>query len=163
MRYFFGICFAMGVLSSAWAAESGVVLKAEALRKEPYTDAGEVAILNAGEKVSILKKNGGWLNVKSAKATGWVRMLSIRKGEARQARNAADNLKSLSTGRAGKGQVVATTGIRGLNEEELKSAKFNAEELGKVESYQVSRTEALGFAKQGKLKTVSMDYLPVQE
>lgn len=163
MRYLWAICFVMGAMSAAWAAESGIALKNEVVRKEPYTDAKVVASLNAGDKVSILKKNGGWLNVKSANATGWVRMLSIRKGDAKQARSAADNLKSLSTGRTGKGQVVATTGIRGLNEEELKSAKFNAQELGKVESYLVSKADAQNFARQGKLKSSGMDYLPVQE
>lgn len=147
----------------AWAADSGVMLKTEPVRKEPYTDAKVVATLNAGDKIIIVQKNGGWLNVKYAKTAGWVHMLSVRKGDVKKEKNVADNLKALATGRAGKGQVVATTGIRGLNEEELKSARFNEEELSHAEKYQTARVEAQGFANQAKLQAVKMDYLPVQE
>ena len=143
------------------AAESGVVLKDEIVRKEPYSDAKQVGVMKAGDKVSIIKKDGGWLNIKSGKSSGWVRMLSVRRGTAEKSRNMADSLKTLASGRTGTGHVVATTGIRGLNEEELKSAKFNAVELGKMDKFAVSANEAKTFAAQGKLKPRSFDYLPV--
>ncbi|MBI4938447.1 MAG: SH3 domain-containing protein [Nitrosomonadales bacterium] len=143
----------------AWAAESGTALKADALRAEPFADAKEVAALAAGDKVEILKKNGGWLQVKSARGSGWVRMLSIRKGEARKGPGDAAGLLALASGRAGTGKVVATTGIRGLNEEELKSAKFNEPELKLAESFATSKADAQKFAVQGKLAARKFDYL----
>lgn len=145
------------------AAESGVVLKDEIVRKEPYSDAKQTGILKAGENVTILKKNGGWLSIKSGKSSGWVRMLSVRRGTSDKGKNMADSLKTLATGRTGTGHVVATTGIRGLDEEELKAAKFNAEELGKVDKFTVSASEAKAFAAQGKLKSRMFDYLPVPQ
>lgn len=146
--------------SAAMAAESGTALKADAIRAEPFGDAKQVATLAKGDKVEILKKDGGWLQVKSAKGKGWVRMLSIRKGDAKKGSGEAEGLLALSSGRAGTGKVVATTGIRGLNEEELKAASFNAQELKLDESYAVSKADAQKFAKQGKLVARHFGYLP---
>lgn len=143
----------------AWAAESGTALKADTLRAEPFADAKEVTALAAGDKVEILKKNGGWLQVKSVRGSGWVRMLSIRKGEARKGSGDAAGLLALASGRAGTGKVVATTGIRGLNEEELKSAKFNEPELKLAESFATSKADAQKFAAQSKLAARKLDYL----
>ncbi len=147
---------------AAHAAESGATVKADDLKAEPFSDAKNVARLPAGEKVEILKKNGGWLQVKTAKGSGWMRMLSIRKGEARKASGGAEmaGLAGLASGRAGTGKVVATTGIRGLNEEQLKAAKFSEDEVKRAESYLTSRADAQKFATKGKLKARQLDYLP---
>lgn len=146
----------------AEAGESGAAIKADELKAEPFRDAKTVGKLVAGDKIDILRKDGGWLMVKSAKGNGWVRMLSIRRGEARKSSAGAEvaGLAGLASGRAGTGRVVATTGIRGLNEEELKAAKFNETEVKLAESYLTSRTDAQKFAAKGKLATHQMDYLP---
>ena len=146
----------------AQAGESGAAVKADELKAEPFRDAKTVGKLATGDKVDILKKDGGWLQVNSAKGSGWVRMLSIRRGEARKSSAGGEvaGLAGLASGRAGTGRVVATTGIRGLNEEELKAAKFNETEVKLAESYITSRTDAQKFAAKGKLKTQKMDYLP---
>lgn len=153
---------ALAVLAAhvAWAAETGTLLKADELKAEPFRDARTLATLASGGKVDILGKDGGWYKVKSAKGSGWVRMLSIRKGEARKGGGDAAGLLGVASGRAGTGKVVATTGIRGLNEEDLKSAKFNAEELKLAESYATARADAQKFAAQAKLEARQMDYLP---
>jgi hypothetical protein len=146
--------------SVAMAAESGVALKADDIRAEPFGDAKLVARLAVNEKVSILNKDGGWLQISSTNGKGWVRMLSIRKGDAKKSGNTAAGLLSMSSGRAGTGKVVATTGIRGLNEEELKAAKFNVEEVNLAESYSTSKAQAQQFANEGKLVARKFDYLP---
>lgn len=148
------------MVSSAMAAESGVALKADDIRAEPFGDARSVAKLAVNDKVEILGKNGGWLQVSSAKGKGWVRMLSIRKGDAKKGGSEAAGLLGMASGRAGTGKVVATTGIRGLNEEELKAAVFNAEEINLAESYSSSRAQAQQFASEGKLAARKFDYLP---
>lgn len=145
---------------AAWAAETGTLLKADELKAEPFRDAKTLATLASGGKVDILGKDGGWYKVKSAMGSGWVRMLSIRKGDARKGGNEAAGLLSVASGRAGTGKVVATTGIRGLNEEELKTAKFNEKEVKLAESYATSRADAQKFATQGKLAARQVGYLP---
>lgn len=154
---------AIGILlgaQMAWAAENGVLLKADEMKAEPFRDAKTVKSLGAGEKVDILGKEGGWLKVKSGKSGGWVRMLSVRKGDPVKPGNEASGLLNLASGRAGTGKVVATTGVRGLNEEELKAASFNEQELQLAESYSVQKTDAQQFAAQGKLLARPFDYLP---
>lgn len=148
------------MFSAAMAAESGVALKADDIRKEPFGDAKSVGKLKLNDKVQILDKDGGWLQIKSSTAKGWVRMLSIRKGDAKKGGNEAAGLLAMSSGRSGTGKVVATTGIRGLNEEELKAAKFNAEEVKLAESYAASKAQAEQFAKEGKLVARKFEYLP---
>lgn len=146
----------------AHAGVSGAAVKADELKAEPFRDAKTVGKLATGDKVETLKKDGGWFQVKSARGSGWVRMLSIRRGEARKASAGSEiaGLARLASGRAGTGRVVATTGIRGLNEEELKAAKFNEAELKLAESSLTSRAEAKKFAAKGKLSARKLDYLP---
>ncbi len=148
------------LMANALAGEAGVALKADDIRAEPFGDAKSVGKLVVNDKVDIVGKNGGWLQVKSSKGKGWVRMLSIRKGDAKKGANEAAGLLSMTSGRAGTGKVVATTGIRGLNEEELKTAKFNEEEVKALESYSASKEQAQQFANEGKLVARQFDYLP---
>jgi hypothetical protein len=50
--------------------------------------------------------------------------------------------------------------VRGLNEEQLKSAKYNAAEVKKLESYTQTAKQGEQFAKSGALKSVRVAYLP---
>lgn len=156
-------CSLLLVTGSTWAAETGTALKNDDIKAEPFRDARTIAPLVKGESVDILKKEGGWYKVKSGKGSGWVRMLSIRKGEARKESNAAAGLLGLASGRAGTGKVVSTTGIRGLNEEDLKAAKFDEAELKRLDSYAVTKDKAQPFAKQGGLAPRKFDYPPAPQ
>jgi hypothetical protein len=146
----------------ALAGEAGSMSKADEMKAEPFRDAKSVKALAVGEKLDILSKQGGWFKVKVGKVTGWVHMLSVRKGDAKKGTNKASGLLALSSGRAGTGKVVATTGVRGLNEAELKAATFNEAELQRAEANASSKADAAAFAKQGKLVARSFDYLPAK-
>jgi hypothetical protein len=65
----------------------------------------------------------------------------------------------IASGRSGTGKVVSTTGIRGLSAEELKAAKFNEDEMKKMESNAVSSSDAQSFASAGGLSATQMAYL----
>lgn len=142
----------------AQTVEKGVALKADKLLAEPFADAKQAGTLAKGEAVTILKKTGGWYQVKGKGAQGWVRMLSVRRGEAAKG-TAAKDVAALSTGRAGTGQIVSTTGVRGLSEAELKAAKYDEKELMKAESFVVSKADAGKFAQMGKLEARAFNYL----
>ncbi len=143
----------------AWSAETGTALKDDMLRKEPYADAKSVGSMKRSEKVEILAKKGAWLQVKTQKSAGWVRLLSVKRGTLGSANEAAGVL-GLATGRSGTGRVVSTTGVRGLNEEDLKSAKFNEEEIKQLEANTVSDVDGKKFADAGALRARKLDYLP---
>lgn len=152
---FVGLCLLMPI---AALAEAGSALKNDTLRKEPYADAKSAGSLMRGESVQIVKKQGAWLQVKTKKTTGWVRLLSVKRGSSTGSNQSAGVLAAAS-GRAGTGQVVSTTGIRGLSEDELKAAKFNEAEINTMESYTQSADAGRQFANAGKLKTTSFSNL----
>jgi len=140
--------------SAALAAETGTALKNDTIRKEPYADAKSAGSFTRGENLEILKKQGAWLQVKTKKSTGWVRLLSVKRGTATTSSQSAGILAAAS-GRAGTGQVVSTTGVRGLSEQELKAAKFNETEIKTMESYTLSADDGRSFANAGKLKLIA--------
>ena len=144
---------------AAYGAETGIALKAAEIKANPYRDAKIIGSLAKGDKVELLARQGGWYRVKSSRGQGWVRMLSIRRGEARPRSIDTEGLVGLASGRAGTGRVVATTGIRGLNEEDLKNAKYNEPEIKKVESFTVSADQGRQFAAAGKLEARKVEYL----
>lgn len=141
------------------AGEVGTVLKSDDIRAEPFRDAKKVGSVAAGEKVEIIKREGGWLNI-SAPKKGWIRMLSIKRGAGPAASAKPSGVLAAASGRAGTGQVVSTSGIRGLNEEALKAARFDEKELKTMESYGTARRDADKFAAKAKLKARPVDYLP---
>lgn len=144
--------------TAALAAETGTALKDDTLRKEPYADAKTTGSFTRGESLEILKKQGAWLQVKTKKTTGWVRLLSVKRGAASTGNQAAGVL-AVASGRAGTGQVVSTTGVRGLSEQELKAAKFNETEIKTMESYTLTADDGRSFANAGNLKPVAFSNL----
>lgn len=159
---FLAICLMLplgaGTAKAQAVKNGGIALKADKLVAEPFADAKQVGSLAKGEAVTILKKTGGWYQVKGKGPQGWVRMLSVRRGEAGKS-SAAKDVAAISTGRTGTGQIVSTTGVRGLSEEELKAAKYDEKELMKAESFVVSKADAGKFAQKGKLLARAVNYL----
>jgi uncharacterized protein YraI len=153
-----------GLLAAAGAqgAETGTALKTDEIKAEPFRDAKSIGSIAKGDAVEIVAKQSGWLQIKVRGKQGWVRMLSVRRGEAgkQDAAKEAGSIAGLATGRTGTGQVVSTTGVRGLGEEDLKEAKYSEEEIRKAESYRVSAQVAQEFAQAGKLSPRQVAFLP---
>ena len=150
------IIIALGTNIHALAGDAGVAIKMDSLRAEPFADAKTIGSLNKNDSVEILTKKGAWLRVKSKKSTGWVRLLSVKRGVVSSSGSA---ISDVASGRTGTGKVVSTTGIRGLSAEELKAAKFNEEEMKKMESYQTSGRDAQSYASAGGLNATKLSYL----
>jgi Bacterial SH3 domain len=150
------IIIALGANIHALAGDAGTAIKMDSLRAEPFADAKTVGSLAKNDSVEILNKKGAWLQVKSKKSTGWVRLLSVKRGGGS---NSGSAISDVASGRTGTGKVVSTTGIRGLSAEELKAAKFNEEEMKRMESYQTSAADAKSYAAAGGLSATKMAYL----
>lgn len=144
----------------AAAADPGTLTRADTLRIKPFADAKAVAPVATGAKVDILTRNGGWYQVKTGGKTGWVRMLSVRRTAAAAGSSVA-GIAGVVSGRTGTGKVTTTTGVRGLDTEELKTAAFDEAQVAKAEQYRVSRKDAETFAKQAMLTTRDAAPLPV--
>lgn len=147
---------------STIAAETGSALKNDHLRSAPYSDAKVAGSFNRGDSLVILNKKGAWLQVKTKKSTGWVRLLSVKRGAASTNNNSAGVL-AVASGRAGTGQIVSTTGVRGLSEQDLKAAKFNETEIKALESYTLSPEQGRQFANAGKLQSITFANLKAEK
>ena len=150
------IILPMLTLNTALAADLGVALKADKLLAEPFNDAKPAGNLMRGDNVEIIAKKGAWLQIKAKKSTGWVRLLSVKRTSSSVSNS--KGILDVASGRAGTGEVVATTGVRGLSAEDLKSAKFSEEEMKAMESYTESAEQGKSFAEAGLLQSTKMSY-----
>ena len=160
MRTLASLLVALLLVPALALAEPATVIRATELKQSPATDAAGVATLAETTKVDALERKGGWTRVRAeGGAEGWVRMLGLRyagTGEAKQ--GGAGISQVLNVARTGTSGAQVTTGVRGLNAEQLANARPNPAELRKMESYSASRDGADGFAAKGKLSAQRVDY-----
>jgi hypothetical protein len=90
-------------------AETRTLPQRAELKAEKFSDAADVAVLDAKTRVTIVKCEGSWLRVNVGKQQGWLRE------EAFAVRPAKAGLLALESGRSGRSELVATTGIRGIS------------------------------------------------
>jgi hypothetical protein len=140
-------------------AEPATVIRATDLKQAPATDAVTVAALAENTAVEVLERKSGWTRVKAAAGEGWVRMLALRLGGATAAKPGASGLTQMfNVARTGTSGTQVTTGVRGLDAEQIANAQPNAAELAKLEKFAADRDAATGFASEGKLSPISVDY-----
>jgi hypothetical protein len=148
----------------AWAAP-GVMLRDDNLRSAPAATAAAVGTVAKGQAVEVLGRQGGWSRVQAQGKTGWVRLLSVRGGAVAQTDVGGELAGVLALGatRRDPGKVVAVAGVRGLSEEELKQAHYDARQLERLEGYAVSLAEANRFAAEAGLSRREVAYLPAPQ
>lgn len=147
-------------VSQSASATPGTVLRTEKLYGEPASTSKVTASVAKGASVDILARQGGWLRVKAGNAMGWIRLLSVRAGAGGLGGVGVGDVVGAATTRSDPTRVVAVAGLRGLSDEDLKQAKFNAEELAWMEARRVSATQARSFASQSRLAVVNVPDLP---
>lgn len=160
MRRLFAICLLFGFASAVWAADFARTIRATELKAQPYSDARTLENLAARSRVEVVKRQSGWTQVKTATASGWVKMLSLQLEAGTRGKRGDSGLSTLfnvaSTGKSGS---TVTTGVRGLSEEQLKNAQADPKALQAAKRNAVSQQEARRFAAEGRLEAQSMDYL----
>lgn len=153
----------VALTTQVWA-NTGTMLRDDQLRATAAATAPVIAQVPRGANVEVLGRQGGWTQIRVGGRTGWVRMLSVRSSETVQ-RDVGRELAGvigMGTRQADPSRVVAVAGVRGLTltEQQLKEARFNAQELERLERYAVSRKEAQAFAREGGLVARAVDYIP---
>jgi hypothetical protein len=146
-------------------AAPGTVLRDEKLYSQPSATSSVAGSAAKGSSVNILTKQGGWLRVSSGKSTGWIRLLSVRAGPgglggARLGGARLGDVVGAATTKSDPSRVVAVAGLRGLNNEDLKRAQFNADELARLDAWVVTPAQARKFASQSGLVAVNVAALP---
>lgn len=150
-------------MAAAVHASTGTVLRDEKLYSQPSATSKVNATVARGATVTIQKKQGGWLQVSAGKSTGWIRLLSVRAGAGGLGGAGIGDVVGAATTKSDPSRVVAVAGLRGLNDEELKQAKFNGEELARMEAQAVTTAQARSFAGQVGLAAASVPALPAPQ
>lgn len=138
----------------AWA-QTHEVTTATPLRATPSLNSMVVRQLAPGAPLQAVQTQGGWLKVKAGDQQGWVRMTAVRAATAaRPAPGGGNALASLFTGSGTA--PTATTGTRGLTQEQLANAQPAPQEVQRLEGYAVTAGDAERFARGGKLGAVKI-------
>ncbi|MCA1979116.1 MAG: SH3 domain-containing protein [Thiobacillus sp.] len=150
----------MLLLSAPALAATGTVLRNDKLYAQPSATATAAGSVSKGENVTVLAKQGGWLRVSAGRSTGWIRLLSVRVGEGGLGGAGIGDVVGAATTKSDPSRVVAVAGLRGLNDEELKQAKFNADELDRLDALATPAAQARNFAAQAGLAAANVPALP---
>lgn len=159
---------AAGAPVATAASIEGTLARREALRAEPLDDARAILNLEQGARVRVLFREGPWYRVDRGGQQGWIRLYWVRTGgqvaapaagQARQSRPRLSIAQAATQRRARRdqGQVTASLGVRGLSEDELKGAHFNAAQMAKLDTLAVDAAAATAFAAAGPLSGRHVD------
>lgn len=154
------LLLALCLLPLAARAEPAAVIRATPLQKEPAVDAPKVADLAENTPVDAGERSGGWIRVRTQTgAEGWVKLLVLRYGGPGAAKKGDSGVaQAFSAARTGSSGAQVTTGVRGLDAEQIAAARPNTAELSRMQSYAASRDAAAGFAEGGKLQPQRVEY-----
>ncbi|MEJ5976921.1 hypothetical protein WG901_09770 [Novosphingobium sp. PS1R-30] len=145
-------------VTSAEAAEKGQILRAGDLLAQPFIDAAKSGPVTANQPVTILERRGAWASVEAGSTKGWVRLLNLRleAGAARPGATRPGGIASLRTGSSGR---TATTGIKGMDEEDIRNATPDYQELELLGTLAVTADDARATAQKAALKENTVAYL----
>ncbi len=173
--------------ASAFAAERGMLLRAGDLLSQPFIDAAKSGPIAANQPVTVLARRGPWVQVDVGDGrTGWVRTLNLRlqgagapppqvaanaagpsqqRGASGQGRgNGRANLNALSNPasalRSGSSGRTVTTGVKGLDEEDINNASPNYAQVQELALLSVDPADAQAMAAEANLKENRLNYLP---
>lgn len=138
-------------------AEPATVIRATELKEAPATDAPTVAELAENTAVDALERRGGWTRVKAAAGEGWIKMLALRYGAGTARQGDSGVAQLLNVARTGSSGTQVTTGVRGLEAEQIANARPNAAELKKMQGFASTPAAAARFAAQGKLEARAVE------
>ena len=139
------------------------VMRDTELKAKPSLDARTLAELPVRTPVTIVDRHGGWFAVFHGDTRGWVRLLHVSSqppGTHGPIPPELEQAARVATGREGGGNIIVTTGTRGLSEEQLRQAEANTDELRRLEEQGVEDHEAERHAARHGLQRRDVAYPP---
>lgn len=139
-----------------FAQQAAYVSTATDLKREPSRSAETIEALPANTALQSLKRQGSWVQVQHGEQVGWVRMLVVRSGTPGTAKKGESGLAKLfNLARSGSSGAVTTTGVRGLDKEQIQNATPNPAELAKLDGYAADEAQARKLASSKPALSVS--------
>jgi hypothetical protein len=148
---------------SAAAQEQAFTNRATELKERGDGDARTLTSLPENTPVKVLARMGGWTKVEAGAQAGFVRMFHLRfpasvQADTSSSANPLSAVGGFLTGQKGNKQAnLATTGVRGISQEDVKNAAPDTAALAKMQSYRADRAAAERFAREGKLTEAKVD------
>ena len=140
-------------------AEPATLVRPTELKQEPATDAAKVADLPADAAVDAGKRAGGWIFVRAASGEeGWVKLLALRYGAGAAKKGDTGLTQAINAARTGSSGTQVTTGVRGLDDEKITTARPNPAELKKMEAFAVPASASAEFAGKANLQRQNVSY-----
>ena len=148
------------------AAAQQVTLERDSpLYAEPRLDASQVMQLKLGATGEVIGKQGAWLNLKTPGGSGWLFSFNVRFQS--QQPGAGDSGAGSAAGRLfgprRSVSVTSTIGIRGIEEEDLRQASFNADQMKLLDGYVATRQAAERRARAAGLAPVNIEYMDAKK
>ncbi len=169
----FAAVMALAAPVALGAAERATAIRAGELKQQPFLDAAGAGAVTANQPVSITGRQGGWVRVESNGQTGWMRMLNVRLDSGERAAPSGNagggNANALGAGRGnlspasllhtGSSGKTVTTGIKGLDEADIRNASANPQQVEQLDTLAVDAAEASAHAASSGLKEQTVEYL----
>lgn len=147
-------------LGAAPAAAQQVTLDRDSpLYAEPRLDAAQTAQLKQGAAGEVVGKVGGWLNLKTPAASGWLFSFNVRFPPQKAGGAEPGSALGQVFGPRRSISVTSQIGIRGLEEEDLRQARLDAGQLKLLDDYAASKPAAEEAARGAGLAPVKVEYL----
>jgi hypothetical protein len=141
------------------AAEDGAVIRADELKAMPFIDAATSAKVAPGQRVTIVSRKAGWVEVQANGQTGWLRMLNVRLQAGTSPAKGQANVRAASLLRTNSSGKTVTTGIKGLGEEDLQNASPDPAQLADLAGFAVPASEASANAHASGLVEQQVDFV----
>lgn len=148
------------VLAAPLALAQQVTVARDAeLRAAARVDAPVTAKVAQGTVGEVVAKSGAWVQFKGPEASGWLFSFDVRFASARAAGDSgAGSALGRLVGPKRDVSVTSTIGIRGLEEEDLRQAKFDAAQMKILEHYTAAPEDSANRARAAGLEPVKIDY-----
>ncbi len=146
---------AMLLIALPAAAQQVTLERDSPLYAEPRLEAAQMTQLKQGATGEVMGKEGAWLNLKTAGGSGWLFSFNVRF----QSQKAEGGGGGPMFGPRRNVNVTAAIGIRGLEEEDLKQASFNAGQMKLLDGYAASKQAAEERARAAGLAPEKVEYL----
>ena len=136
------LCASLFVCAVA-GAQQVTISRDSKLLAEPNAGAAVVGELKQGATAEVTGKQGAFVQVKGAGGTGWTFSFNVNYGSSGAA---------AATPTPQRKGVSSTIGIRGLEEEDLKAAKFDGKQLDALDAFSGGEEGAPAAKGKGKGK-----------
>ncbi|MFC5578634.1 M48 family metalloprotease [Lysobacter niabensis] len=152
------LCASVALAANGVTGTSAVVHKPKVtLHAKPDFGSPEVKSLARDTQVRVVGQQGLWYQVTLADGgSGYVRVNELRMMSTGLAQG--EGAGALVTGKAGKGRVSETAGVRGIDESDLRGAGFDGAQLAAMEGQRVTPEAAAAQARSKGWQATQVAY-----